>query len=228
MDETEEVWNKIGILDNIQKTLAGDNLGFVYQINRDFDDYFVNISAITTAAQAVLTVDPSAFISGDRVVIRNVIGMLDGDGDSGINDQIFTVFSATTTSITLPLDSTVLTAYISGGTISKVIDFEGKLVPFNPYRAEGRKCYLSHIEFLLNTNAGDLTAFISIDGEETPFKECQLIPSKATRKDREWITVIVNQEANFFNIDFSQEIYQTQTVISSIRLHASKGGLTAG
>ena len=39
-DTTEELWDRIGIGASVQKTLAGDDLGFVYNINQDFDDYF--------------------------------------------------------------------------------------------------------------------------------------------------------------------------------------------
>jgi hypothetical protein len=230
MDTTEEVWNKIGITEDTQKTLAGDNLGFVYMINTDYDDYFVNISGMTNAVNVVITVDESAFQIGDRVIIKLDIsgGMLDDDGESGVDGVILPVIAATTTSITLNLNTTLLTAYISGGTLSKVIDFEAKLVPFNPYRAEGRKCYLSHIEFLLDTNAGDLDVFVSMDGEQAPFKESVLIPSKDTTKDREWITASVNQVANFFNIDLRKESASTQTVITAIRLHHDRGELTTG
>ena len=222
MDETEEIWNKIGILDETQKTLAGDDLGFVYQINTDFDDYFVDITAITAASSAVVTVDPSAFQVGDRVVFANVEGMTE------INGQIGTISSASTTSITVNIDSSLYTAYTTGGSVSKLIDFEAKLVPFNPYRPEGRRCYVSHLEFLLNTNAGGLNVDIYMDGETAPFKSAELLPSDSTTKPREWITVVVNQEANFLNFDLKRESSSNQTIISSIRIHASKGGLTAG
>jgi co-chaperonin GroES (HSP10) len=222
MDTTEEIWNKIGILDDTQKTLAGDNLGFVYNINTDYDDYFVAISGITAASSAVVTVSESAFQVGDRVIFENVEGMTE------INGQIGTILSASTTSITVDIDSSLYTAYTSGGSVSKLIDFEAKLVPFNPYRSQGYRCYVSHLEFLLNTNAGGLNLKIYIDGEDTPFKSAELIPTTNTTKTREWITVVVNQEANFLNFDLSRESASNQTIITAIRIHTSKGGFTAG
>ena len=221
-DETEEIWSKIGILDETQKTLAGDDLGFVYNINQDFDDYFANISAITAASSAVVTVDVSAFQVGDRVIFRNVEGMTE------INDQTGTVTAASTTSLTVNFDSSNWTAYTTGGTVSKLIAFEAKLVPFNPYRDKGRKCYVSHLEFLLDTHAGGLNVDIFMDGESSLFKSVELIPSTTTTKDREWITVVVNNEAEFLNFVLRRESAVNQTIISAIRIHMSPGGLTAG
>jgi len=220
-DTTEEVWRKVGILDDTQKTLAGDDLGFVYNINQDFDDYFENISAITKASSAVLTVDASAFMAGDEVFIADVEGMTEINGKQVVR-------SATITTVTLNIDSTEFTAYTQGGTISKFIDFRAKLIPFNPYRSEGRKCYISHLEFLLNTQAGGLFVDIFMDGESTLFKTVELTPSTTTTKDRQWITVVVNQEAEFLNFLLRRESVSDQTVISAIRIHMSKGGLTAG
>ncbi len=226
-DETEEIWRKIGILDDTQKTLAGDDLGFVYNINQDFDDYFENISGITNTTEAVLTIEPSAFQAGDEVFIKGVEGMLHDDTKSGINGRQV-VISATITTVTFNLDTTNLTAYISGGTISKIIDFRAKLIPFNPYRAEGRKCYVSHLEFLLNTHTSPFFVDIFTDGESSLFKTVELTPSTTTTKTREWITVVVNQEAEFLNFLIRRESVSDQTVISAIRIHMSKGGLTAG
>lgn len=222
MDTTEEIWNKIGLLDNTQKTLAGDNLGFVYSINVGFNDYYVAISNITQAANAVVTVSESAFQAGDRIIFENVEGMIEIEG------QIGTVLSATTTSLTVDIDTTNYTAYTANGSVSKVIDFEAKLVPFNPYRSEGRLCYLSHIEFLLDTNAGNLTVDITLDGEDAPFKTAPVTSLSSTTKQREWSTIVVNQEANFINIDLSNESATQQTVISAIRIHCSRGSLTSG
>lgn len=222
MDETEEIWNKIGIGAAIQKTLAGDDLGFVYQIDTDFDDYFVEVTNITQAASAVVTVASSAFQVGDRVIFANVVGMTE------INDLIGTVTVAGLTSITVDIDSTNFTAYSSGGSVSKLINFVAELNPFNPYRNMGKRVYMSHVEFLLNTNAGDCFVDIFIDEETTPFKTAQLVSPTTTTKKRVWINVAVNQEAQFINLVLRNESAKTQTVITSIRLHCKEGGFTSG
>ena len=221
MDETEDIWNKIGIDFSTQKTLAGDNLGFVYQINKDYDDYFVNISAITIAASAVVTVDESAFQIGDRLIFANVEGMTEINGLIGI------VTAAALTSVTVNIDSSFFTAYTTGGTVSKTIDFEAKLEPFNPYRSEGMKCYVSHVEFLLNTNAGSCYVDIYEDEEEAPFKTVFLESSTTTTKARQWISVIVSQESNFLTFLIRNESAAAQTVITSIRVHCSRGAFSS-
>lgn len=221
MDETEEIWNKIGIDASTQKTLAGDNLGFVYQINKDYDDYFVNVTAITQASSAVVTVDASAFQVGDRVIFANVQGMTE------INSSIGTVTTASLTSITVDIDSTNFTAYTTGGSVSKLIEFEAGLDPFNPYRSEGRKCYVSHVEFLLKTNAGSCYVDIYEDEEEAPLKTVFLESSTTTTKAREWITVSVDQESNFLTFVIRSESAGDQVVITSIRVHCSRGSFTS-
>jgi len=222
MDETEEVWNKIGVGEATQKTLAGDNLGFIYEINRDFDDYYVSITGITKATSAVVSVAECALQVGDRVILNNVVGMTE------INEKIATILTATTTSLTLDIDSTIFGTWVSGGSVSKLINFEAKMVPFNPYRGQGNKCYISHIEFLLNTNAGSVNVDMYEDEEQSPFKSAKLIPSSLTTKSREWITIEVNQESNFLTIDLQNESAGAQTIITSIRIHCAIGGLTTG
>jgi len=217
MDTTEEIWNKIGIERETQKTLAGDNEGFIYQINVDYDDYFASISDITQAANAVLTIDETPFQVGDKVVIENAEGMTE------INDITANVIAATLTSVTLDIDSSRYEAYTSNGTISKVIDFEAELVPFNPYRAEGRKCFISHIEFLLNSASGPLDVDVYMDEEQSKFKTVTLTPSASTTKAREWINMSVNQEVTFMTLVLRRESVSTQTIVSSIRIYSKPG-----
>ena len=220
-DTTEEVWNKIGVSEATQKTLAGDNLGFVYQINVDFDDYFVAISNISQATAAVLTIDSSAFQVGDRVYIDNVTGMTE------INGLTANVLSRTDTSITVDIDSTNFTAYSADGSVSKLIQFEAIMNPFNPYRDQGRRIYMSHVEFLIDTNGGDLYVDFYIDEEESPFKTSMLVSPTTTTKQRVWINNAVNQEANFIRMVLRNESAGKQTKITSIRMHCNPGGYTS-
>lgn len=221
MDTTEEIWNKIGIGIAVQKTLAGDNNGFVYELNADYDDYFVLVSAITQASSAVATIADSNFQIGDIVSFENVEGMTE------INGLTLTVIAATSTTITLDVDSTLFSAYTTGGSVSKVISFSAETIPFNPYRSEGRRVYVSHVEFLLNTNGGNLMLDIYDDENEDPFKSNVLLQPVSTVKAREWITVSVNQEANFITFAMSQQNPSSQVVITSIRIHAERGGFTS-
>jgi hypothetical protein len=222
MDTTEEIWDRIGTTNEEQKTLAGDNYGFVYEINNGFNDYFVSVSNITTAANAVATIAESAFKPGDQVIFQNVEGMTE------INDQILTVLSSTSTSITLDINSALFTPYSTKGTVEKVIDFKAELVPFNPYRKFGKRCYINHIEVLLNTDSNPLYVDFIADEEETPYKTVLLQPKTTSTKARQWISAIVDSEENFHSIIFRNKAHAKQTVITSIRIHAMVGGFTSG
>ena len=158
-DTTEEIWSKIGLGADVKKTLVGDDLGFIYEMNSGYDDHTSRISAISQASNAVVTVDACGIQAGDEVVISNVEGMteinnFDPSDKTVVNINTYTVISATPTSITLNVDSSLFTAYTSGGTISKPIKFSAELIPLNPYRKDGRKFFIQKLEFLLNTNAG--------------------------------------------------------------------------
>lgn len=231
-DTTEELWDRIGLGNSVQKTLAGDDLGFIYEIDRDHDDYFATITAITQVADAVLTVSESAFQIGDKVVIQSVVGMTAINNFDPALDNVnfvpYIITAATPTSITINQDSTIFDAYISGGTLSKVISFSAETIPFNPYRAQGRKCYVSHVEFLIDTNGGNLRVDVFEDEEESSFIDNVLLLPTSTTKAREWITMTVNDEANFFTFKMRQESPAVQLKLTSMRIHCAPGALTSG
>jgi len=238
-DTTEEIWDRIGLGVAVQKTLAGDDLGFIYDINQDYDDYFANISAVTPGATTLLTVSATGILAGDLVTISNIQGMLDAEGNSGINNfdeatdefdgEPYVVISATSTSIEINLDSTLLTAYtLNTGSISKIISFSAETIPFNPYRSQGRRCFVSHVEFLIDTNGGSLLVDVFADQAETPFKRDILLKPSIENQAAEWITMGVDQEANFLTFTMKQQSPAVQLRLTSMRLHCEPGGLTSG
>lgn len=239
-DTTEDIWDNIGLGESVQKTLAGDDLGFIYEINKDYDDYYATISAVATGSTTTLTVSATAILAGDQVTISGVQGMLNAQGESGINNfdtatneflgSVWNVLSATATSIVIDCDSTALTAYTpSTGHITKIINFSAKTIPFNPYRSEGRRVFVSHVEFLLDINGGNLHVDVFADEEETPFKrDIPIIPDQDKAQAREWITMSVDQEANFLTFLLKQSSPAVQLRLTSMRIHAKPGGLTTG
>jgi hypothetical protein len=238
-DTTEELWGRIGLGQSVQKTLAGDDLGFIYEINQDYDDYYSDISAVTLGATTTLTVSETAILPGDLLAISLVEGMLNADGVSGINNfdtstneqigRLYTVLSGSTdTSIIIDLDSTLLTAYSAGGHITKVISFSAKTIPFNPYRDQGMRCYVSHVEFLLDTNGGNLKVDVFEDEQTTPFKRDILIKTDRTNQSTQWISMTVDQEANFLTFALKQQSPSVQVRLTNMRIHASPGGMTSG
>jgi len=224
-DTTEEIWNKIGLNAQVQKTLAGDDLGFIYQLNQDFDDYFVEITGITAASQAVISTDNQALMVGDKVFIAGVVGMVDDNGTS-INDIQPLVTDRTLGTITVDIDTNNFTAYDSGGTISKFIKFEAELVPFNPYRDKGLQCRISHIEFLLDTDGGHLYVDLLQDGNTSPFKSNVLLETTTILKDREWISISVNNTVDFLTLVMKQESVSAQVRLTSVRIHCEPAGMT--
>ena len=237
-DTTEEIWDRIGLGLAVQKTLAGDDLGFIYELNKDFDDYFSNISAITLGATTTLTVSACAILPGDLVTIENVEGLLDEHGNSGINNydptidnpnyEPYVVLASTPTSITINLDSSLFTPYVSGGSISKVISFSAKTIPFNPYRSEGRRCFVSHVEFLIDCNGGSLKVDVYADMQSTPFKRNTVLRPTSTTQESEWIDMVVDQEANFITFVVKQQSPGVQVRLTSVRIHCQPGGMTSG
>ena len=231
-DTTEEIWDRIGLGEAVQKTLAGDDLGFIYDINQDFDDYFSNISAIAVGATTTLTVTATGILAGDLVTVANVGGMTElNNFDPSTNEQtgdLYTVISATPTSIEINVDSTIFTAYTTGGNVSKVISFSAETIPFNPYRSQGRRCYVSHVEFLIDTNGGSLTVDVFADQQESPFKDNVLCQPSLINQAAEWVSMTVDQEANFLTFVLKQESPAVQLRLTNMRIHCEAGGMTSG
>lgn len=90
-------------------------------------DNRIDISGITSADPAVLTTSSNhGWSNGNTIRIRNVVGLVDGDGESGVNGLDFTVANVTADTAELQyggtdFDSTSLTAYSSGGTAAKKV-----------------------------------------------------------------------------------------------------------
>lgn len=231
-DTTEEIWDRIGLGQAVQKTLAGDDLGFIYDINQDYDDYFSDISAIAAGTTTTLTVSATGILPGDLVTISNVQGMVEiNNFDPNTNEQtkeLYVVTAATPTSITINVDSTLFTPYTTGGHISKIISFSAETIPFNPYRSQGRRCFISHVEFLIDTNGGNLRVDVFADQQETPFKENVLLQPTSSNQSAEWITMTVDQEANFLTFVMRQQSPAVQLRLTSMRLHCAPGGMTSG
>ena len=71
------------------------------------------ITAVTQAVNAVVTT-VNNFRAGQVVTIMGVVGMVQ------LNGNMYTIISATPTTITLNVNSTGFTAYVSGGMVSPV------------------------------------------------------------------------------------------------------------
>lgn len=233
-DTTEEIWDRIGLGESVQKTLAGDDFGFIYEINQDFDDYYTSINAISTGSTTTINVTATGILPGDLITISNVQGMIEiNNFDPSTNEQIgdlYEVLSSTPTSITINLDSTEFSPYIPNtGNLSKIISFYAETIPFNPYRSQGKRCYVSHVEILIENNGGKLLMDVFADQQTTPFKQNVLMqPRNSIQQNSEYINLVINQEANFITFVLKQQSPAVQLRLKSMRIHCEQGGLTNG
>lgn len=231
-DTTEEIWDEIGLGEAVQKTLAGDDLGFIYELNKDFDDFISLITAIVAGATTVLTVDATGILAGDLVSISNVGGMIElNNYDTETNEltnNLYVVLAATPTSIEINVDSSMFTAFTSGGTISKVINFYAETIPFNPYRSLGLRCYVGMVEFYIDNNGGSLKVDVFSNEEESPFIQDVLIKPNTATQARQWVSMGVNQEADFLTFALKQQSPGVQMRLTNMRIHCMPGGPTSG
>ena len=231
-DTTEDIWNRIGLGQSVQKTLAGDDLGFIYELNLDYDDYISNITGIATGSTTVIVMSATGLQVGDYVTISNCEGMTEiNNFDTETNQLIkplYKVITAAPTLVVIDVDSTLFTPYTGNGTISKPITFSAETIPFNPYRSQGRRCYVSHVEFLLETNGGNLKVDVYADEEETPFRQNIVLQPNTINQTSEWVSMSVNQEANFLTFVMKQESPAVQIKVTSMRIRCEPGGLTSG
>lgn len=232
-DTTEDIWDRIGLGAAVQKTLAGDDLGFIYELNLDFDDYFTAITSITSGVTTTVNVNATGILAGDYIVIENVAGMIEinnYDPATGTqNGNLYFVLSATPTAIEIDVDSRFFTpATPNTGSLSKTIVFSADTIPFNPYRSQGRQCFVSHVEFLIENNGGFLLVNVTANNETIPFKQNILCKPRADQiGTREWVTMSVNQEADFFTFGLKQQSPGVQFKLYSMRIHCDMGSMTA-
>jgi hypothetical protein len=235
-DSTEDIWDSIGIEKSTYKTLAGDNDGFVWQMDVDYDDYVGEITGITPGATTVITIsNPTPFRAGDRVSIEAVQGMTQINNFNPDTDQVkpappytVTAVNAAFTEITIDVDSTQFDAYTTGGLISKVIEFSAETIPFNPWRAEGRKCFVSFIEILIDVGTlGEVLLDVYSDEDEAPFMQDVPLKPQNTQSQREWVSMSINMESNFLTFAMKQTSPGSQVKITSFRIHAAPGALTS-
>ncbi len=246
-DTTEEIWDRIGLGEAEQKTLAGDDLGYVYELNQDFDDYFMNITALTPVGEntvAIFLPNGHPFKIGDEIVLQNISGVPEinnyfpelspEDGqeyiDSIVNYTPYVVTDTNAVQVNIYFNMLIY-GYVDGvpvltsGTISKPIDFSATTIPFNPYRSIGRRCYVSHLEFLIDTGGGWLKVDAFQNEEEDPYKENILLVPLSTTKTREWVDMTIDNEANFHTFRMKQNSPGQQVKVTSIRIHCQPGGL---
>ncbi len=82
---------------------------------------------------------------------------------------------------------------------------------------------------MIDVNGGSLLVDVYADEEATPFKQnILLMPDQERAQKREWITMSVDQDANFITFVLKQKSPSVQLRLSSMRIHAKPSGMTTG
>lgn len=234
-DSTEDIWNEIGVEQSTYKTLAGDNNGFIWQLDQDFDDYISAITNIVAGDQTVITLgNPTPYRVGDKVSIEQVQGMTEINNFNPETNEVQTSPTYTIvavgglTSITIDVNSNPFTPYTQGGLVSKVIEFSAETIPFNPWRDQGRKVFVSFIEILIDIGTlGEVLLDVFSDEDDAAFiQDIRLKPQNNEGK-REWVSISINQESNFITFAMKQSSPGSQLKIASFRIHCTPGALTS-
>jgi hypothetical protein len=198
------------------------------------------ITAITQAAQAVVTASGHTFQVGQHWYIDQVTGMTEINGRNGL------VVAVSGNSVTLDIDSTGFTAYSSAGAIQnldanlvpqtvaagtysgcgvieRIMGFKAKSKNFN-FIQGGKKTFLGHIDFLAQkTSNGEITADIYVDYNDTePVNQVadaffnkvfstQEEQFSITNKNKEWHRFFCPTDAQFFNFELKLDERQLFT-----------------
>lgn len=210
-DTTDDIWDDFFSQSNVNFSLGGDNLGFIYRLEADQDDFISAISGVTNAPQAVITVaEPDLFKVGDKVAVYGVTG-IELNGESLINYEpvgSLEVVAVGGSTITVNQDTSLASAYISGGYLQKLIEFVAETKPLNPYSQQDKKCKLIKIYFFVSTGTHNFFVDFFTDRGSTPYLErveidCSTPP---TGDNKKWVPVTVNTTASFHRLRITQPI----------------------
>jgi len=205
-DTTEDVWDELSWQDDAFITLVGDANGIVYNLVEDANDQLTQITGVTQANGAVVTVEDDLFEVGDVVLIDGVSGV-EENGESVINDKEFTVTAVSGNTITINLDSSSASAYSSGGYVVKGFEFLSKTKPLNPFVEQGKKARLKKVQFFVNADSGTFEVDFFTDQNPDPWKESVTLNTTAEipGQQKVWKTLTVNQVANFHSMRIRQK-----------------------
>ncbi len=180
-------------------SFMGETIGKVVTIV-DVDNFVVdisfpstaNVTAVTQSTSAVVTLEwpipvslPyfNSYFVGQRVSFSGVVGM------TQLNGNTYTIIAVTPTTITIAVDSTGFTTYISGGTTT-LVDYigTGKYVrlsqpiiqtkQFPVYWQEGRQVRVGVQKYLMDrTNDSQVTVVIALSQDpDNAYNEGPIVP----------------------------------------------------
>jgi len=131
--QQSQIWHRINT------SLIGDTVQLGFTLSdaqiRDLETFgsIFSITSITKVYPAVITTNAN-FEIGQLVLIQGVVGMTE------INGNVYQVLNSDATTVTINLDSSLFTIYVSGGTITQTaginafaeIELHGAILDVNP------------------------------------------------------------------------------------------------
>jgi hypothetical protein len=132
-----------------------------------------NITGITAANPAVVTIASHGCVNGEKIIINSVGGMTE------LNNREFTIANATTNTFELSgVDSSSYTAYTSGGTANKIVEitttYTTAQLPDLRFAQSADTLYIAHETHplaKLTRSSNTVWTLTDIDVTDGPFRE---------------------------------------------------------
>lgn len=190
--ESNRTWRG-SALSAIPEIVAGNQQGFVLQLNRDrnIDEPSLNISAINTTTNT-LTITYHNLLANDYILVEDCVGI------TGINDTIFKIKSITDANNIVIEDASLSGTYTGAGVVRKVSNFDVTTKRLNIIRELGSQTRISYIDLLLETtNSGEITCQVRLDNSKDPVITKTILTSHeiGIDGDYEWHRVLINSTA---------------------------------
>jgi len=235
-------WNDLSYSKDMPITLGGGHKGEIWRLNiNDKEDNpcrVYGVTEISTGPTLVeITSDWNNYALGDIIYFAGLGGSIELNNKQG---QITAITDNQTFRISM--DSTVpsITAYTSGGVVSRTVPFEFVTKNFNPYTAEGLKVRCGWVYFYMDVSETLLT---DKDGNVVPAKiEIEVFSNDSNEptqvlnvtmpiytgnfsdydgriSNKRWFKMYINQTSRFIQFKV-----KNQQAGSTVRIHAIQPG----
>ncbi len=142
-----------------RNVLAGNQQGFVFIVDQEktTNCESLQITSITAGPATLVTCINHNLKEGDFILIQNC------QGSTELNDKIFPVYEINSANI-FSLGPVSFTAYICGGTLTRVSRIDILTKQYNFYMDKSSNMHISQVDFLVDkTTAGEITVDYSTD-----------------------------------------------------------------
>lgn len=225
-DTTSDIWDSFFWQGGAFKSIGGDRYGRVFWLEETNDDICLDITGVSQASAAVITVaSTSGIFVGDSIRIDGVVSA-SNDMEEIINGFTFIITALTSTTITINLNTSNVSAYSSGGFLCQLFDFTAQTKALNPFVEQNKQCRLHKIWFYIKTGTDNILLDFFSDRREDPYKENVVLDASDSQGEtqKKWIPITVNQTAAFHTIRMRQEAILEPCAIEAMMLLCSPTG----